>query len=202
MRFDNGLPWGTASPVPSALALWLAGLDIQPLLGRPGRSTDNAVVERAHGVLNGWVQPAQCATFEQLGTQLARFVTLQREQYPVTEGRSRLQCYPALTTVQHPYDPVQDELLWSEQAMFDHLATWRFRRKVELNGRLTLLNREYSVGRDYKRRTLTIQLDATTHHWVVYEEDDREIRRLVPKDLDYTTLFHMTLAFRRRGKTQ
>ncbi|MEP0764097.1 MAG: hypothetical protein HRF48_15310 [Chloroflexota bacterium] len=202
MRFDNGLPWGTASPVPSALALWLAGLGIQPIFGRPARSTDNAVVERAHGVLNGWVEPAQCATFEQLCAQLARFTLLQREQYPVKEGRSRLQCYPELTQVVRPYDPAQDAHLWSQQAMFDYLATWRFQRKVELNGRITLLNREYSVGRDYKRRTLTIQLDATTHEWVVSEEDGREIRRFVPKGLDYSTIFHMTLAFRRRGKTQ
>jgi len=201
MRFDNGHPWGTSSPVPSALALWLAGLGIQPVFGRPRQSTDNAVVERGHGVLNGWVDPAHCPDFSHLCLELDRFATLQRERYPVTTGRSRLELHPDLLACPRPYRPAEDKHLWSSQCMFDYLATFRFHRKVELNGRITLLNRTYSVGRDYKRRTLAVQLDADTHEWVVYEDDGRELRRFVPKDLDYTTISQFTLAYRARGKT-
>ncbi len=51
MRLDNGMPWGTQSTLPSAMGLWLVGLGIELRYGRPARSTDNAVVERSHGVL-------------------------------------------------------------------------------------------------------------------------------------------------------
>lgn len=201
MRFDNGHPWGTNSPVPSALALWLAGLGIHPVFGRPCQSTDNAVVERDHGVLNGWVDPAQCAHVDHLCLELDRFATLQRERYPLGDGRTRLDRYPDLLACPRPYVPLEDEHCWSAQAMFDYVATFRFHRKVAINGQITVLNRDYSVGRSFQRRTLAVQLDAGTHEWVVYEDDGREIRRFVPKDLTYTTIFQMTLADRCRGIT-
>lgn len=201
MRFDNGHPWGTNSPVPSALALWLAGLGIQPRFGRPRQSTDNAVVERDHGVLNAWVDPAQCAHFNHFCLELDRFATLQSERYPLKDGRARLDHYPDLLACPRPYVPLEDEHRWSAQAMFDYLATFRFHRKVAINGQITVLNHDYSVGRAFQRRTLAVQLDAETHQWVAYEDDGREIRRFVPKNLTYTTIFHMTLADRWRGKT-
>lgn len=201
MRFDNGHPWGTNSPVPSALVLWLAGVGVHPVFGRPRQSTDNAVVERDHGVLNGWVDPAQCADFDHLCQTLDRFATLQRERYPLADGRSRRDRHPDLDACPRHYQPAADEQHWSSRRMFDYLATFRFQRKVELNGRITLLNRAYSVGRAYQRRTLAIQLDAETHEWVVYEDDGHEIRRFVPKGLDYMTISHMSLAYRHQGKT-
>lgn len=201
MRFDNGQPWGTCSPVPSAMALWLAGLGIQPQFGRPRRSTDNAIVERAHGVLNGWVDPTQCADFAQLCRELARFATLQRERYPLADGRSRLEHFPDLLACPRSYVPTEDQHLWSAQRMVDYLATFRFQRKVEINGRITLLHQTYSVGRAHKRRMLAIQLDASTHEWVVYEDDGSEIRRFTPKNLSYASLFHLSLASCPPGET-
>jgi hypothetical protein len=201
MRFDNGHPWGTCSPVPSALSLWLVGLDIQPLFGRPHQSTDNAVVERAHGVLTSWVEPTHCADFQQLALTLTHFVTVQRERYPLTDGRSRLDHFPELAASQRPYSPADEPTLWSLDRVLTYLATFRFFRKVEANGRMTVLNREYSVGRAYQRRTLAVQLDGLTGLWVIFDEDGQEIQRFVPKDLSYATISQMTLAFRRRGIT-
>jgi hypothetical protein len=201
MRFDNGHPWGTSSPVPSALALWLAGLAIEPRFGRPRQSTDNAVVERTHGVLNGWVEPEQCADFAQFCQTLAHFATFQRERYPLADGRTRSATYPDLFAAPRPYLAAQDAHLWSLERMLAYVATFRFQRKVEINGRITLLNREYSVGRAYQRRTLAVQLDRATREWVVYDDDGRELRRFVPHALDYATISRMTLAYRRRGTT-
>jgi hypothetical protein len=177
MRFDNGHPWGTSASVPSPLALWLVGLGIQLRFGRPRQSTDNAVVERAHGVLNGWVEPSPCADGHHLRRTLDHFATLQRERYPLADGTTRLAKYPALTTGLRPYHPAADDRSWSLQRVVDYLATFRFYRKVEVNGRFTLLNQRYSVGRHYQRRTLAVQLDAGTQEWVVYDDDGRELRR-------------------------
>ncbi len=53
VRVDNGSPWGTQSDIPSALALWLVGFWVKVVLNRPRHCTDNAIVERDHGVLAG-----------------------------------------------------------------------------------------------------------------------------------------------------
>ena len=71
IRLDNGAPWGTQSRLPSALGLWLVGLGVALSYGRPGCSIDNAVVERSHGVLSQWVDPAWCADFATCQAQLA-----------------------------------------------------------------------------------------------------------------------------------
>ena len=201
MRFDNGTPWGTTTQVPSALALWLVGLGIEPVLGRPKQSTDNAVVERSHGVLNGWVEPQQCADFEDLQSNLQAFVRVQRERYPYRQGQSRLETYPELMRQPRPYHRAQDAQLWSLQKVLDYLATFRFQRKVEVNGRFTLLNREYSLGRAFKRQTVAVQMDAQARQWVIYDAYGEEIARHDPEDLTYETIFEMTLAYRRRGRT-
>lgn len=199
MRFDNGLPWGTAAKVPSALALWLVGLGIKPVFGRPRQSTDNAVVERSHGILTGWVEPPTCPGLADLQQRLAQFSRIQREQYPACQGQARLQAYPGLLTNARHYQASADAQRWSEQAVFDYLATFRFQRKVELNGRITLLSREYYLGRAYKRRMVAVTMDAETHTWIVSDDYGEVLRRFAPKDLTYATISSMTLAYRRRG---
>lgn len=198
IRFDNGLPWGTASKVPSAFALWLVGLGIKPIFGRPRQSTDNAVVERSHGVLNGWVEPQDCATVLVLQECLTHFSSFQRETYPACQGQSRQQTYPGLLVNPRRYHGGDDARIWSEQAMFDYLATFRFHRKVEANGRITLLNREYYLGRAFQRRTLAVKMNAETRQWVLSDEYGEVLGCLAPKDLTYQTISTLTLAYRRR----
>jgi hypothetical protein len=177
----------------------LVGLDIKLIFGRPRRSTDNAVVERSHGVLNGWVEPQTCTDLSDLQKQLDKFSRIQRERYPACQGQSRLQAHPDLLTIQRPYQASEDAHLWSEQAMFDYLATFRFQRKVEVNGRITLLNREYSLGRAFAQRMVAIKMDAQARQWIVSNEYGEVLRRLEPKDLTYETFTTFTFAYRRRG---
>lgn len=198
MRFDNGTPWGTASPTPSAMALWLAGLGIALEFGRPRVSTDNAVVERAHGVLNSWVCPEMCTDFDRLCDRLQRFTRLQREQYPVGAHPSRLDAHPELTTVQRPYDRAINEADWDATLMYHYLARFRFQRKVEINGRVTVLGGEYSVGRDYKRQTVALQFDEDTAEWVVYDDTGTVLKRFTPVNLSYEQLITFKL-FQRRS---
>jgi hypothetical protein len=197
MRFDNGTPWGTASPAPSAMALWLAGLGIGLEFGRPRVSTDNAIVERAHGVLNNWVCPTHCQDFDALCTRLEYFTCLQRERYPVGDHASRLAAHPELLSIRRPYDRTVNEANWDASAMHRYLAHFRFQRKVEVNGRVTVLGGEYSVGREYKRQTVAIQFDAVTVEWVVYDDIGTVLKRFKPTNLSYDQLMTLKL-FQRR----
>jgi transposase InsO family protein len=70
MRVDNGQPWGTGDDLPAELALWLVGLGIAVHWNRPRHSQDNAVVERAHGVCQRWVEPGTCSDGAELQARL------------------------------------------------------------------------------------------------------------------------------------
>lgn len=198
MRFDNGTPWGTQRVLPSALGLWLVGLGIAPSYGRPARSTDNAVVERAHGVLNQWVDPNQCADFADCQKKLDWAVTMQREDYRPPKGQSRLQRYPELLTNPRTYETASDKDTWDVQLVAQYLTRFVFQRKVEKNGRFNLFANHYSVGRDYARQTLTITIDPQTNEWICQDETHTEIRRHPCRELDYEIISQLQLAQRRR----
>jgi hypothetical protein len=195
---DNGSPWGTQSPVPSALALWLVGLGIVPIYGRPARSTDNAVVERSHGVLAPWVEAAHCADLDQCRTKLAWAVQTQRERYPAVRHQSRAQAFPALFTNVRGYTLEAEAALWSLERVRTYLSQFSFRRKVEQCGQVTLFASTYSVGRAHRRTFVEFRLDAVTGEWQVRDEYGREVRRCPSRELDYTRISQLQLGKRRK----
>lgn len=198
MRMDNGIPWGTASKFPSAFGLWLVGLGIELIYGRPARSTDNAVVERSHGVLNGWVDPQQCPDFGTCQRQVAWAVHTQRERYRTPGGQTRLQRYPQLRQNPRPYDAAMERTQWSLAHVADYLSGFRFQRKVEKNGRISLFANTYSVGKAYMRQYLEVYLDTTTLEWCICDEMGHPIRRHPAKELTYDQIGTLQLAKRRR----
>jgi hypothetical protein len=165
--------------------------------GGPGRSAALWPAAPEHGVLNGWVEPERCPTLETLQGRLTHFARFQRERYPACHKQTRLVTYPQLLDRPRPYAAVEEAALWSMQKVFDYLASFRFHRKVEVNGRLTLLNQTYSVGRAFKRRTLAIQMDPVAHQWVVYDDYGAELHRFAPRYLTYEAIASLTLASRR-----
>ena len=198
IRLDNGAPWGTQSPLPSALGLWLVGLGVALTYGRPGCSTDNAVVERSHGVLSQWVDPARCADFATCQAQLAWAVQTQRERYPACGTQPRLQAFPSLLTNERCYDPAREVDWWTLTRVKTYLSHFVFRRKVEHSGQVTLFANTYSIGRAHRRRSVEIRLDPQTEEWLVADEQGNLLRRLPCQELDYTLISQLQLAKRRK----
>lgn len=197
MRFDNGKPWANPhTRVPTCLALWLVGLGIRPVFGRPRRSTDNAVVERSHGVLNNWVEPAQCANLNALQHSLDQFVHLQRAVYPSCAGHSRFDAHPEIHVPLRCYDRSPEEALWEPQRVMDYVSSFRFTRTVEKNGRVTHFTREYAVGRRYAHQQVTVYLDPKTHEWVTEDDKGESIKRFPADQLNYLTLATMAMVYR------
>lgn len=196
---DNGMPWGTQSKLPSAMGLWMVGLGIKLIYGRPARSTDNAVVERSHGVLAKWIEAHNCQDFLACEQRLAWAVHTQRERYPVDKGQSRIQKYPDLYANPRGYEPQQDSQLWSRYAVRDYLSGFSFQRKVEKNGRITLFANEYYLSRNYARRYVEVHFDELTEHWVICDEFGNELRRHPAKELSYELISQLRLAKRRRN---
>ena len=199
LRMDNGSPWGTQSPLPSALGLWLVGLGIIPVYGRPARSTDNGLVERHHGVLAQWVELDQCADFSDCQRRLSWAEVTQRERYRAPNGYTRSQAFPTLYTNPRRYDAAHEMRDWCLEAVADYLAKRCFQRKVEVNGCVTLFANRYSVGRHYARQPLEIRLDPSTREWLFSDDYQRVVRRHPAKELEADRICQLQLAKRRRS---
>lgn len=122
----------------------------------------------------------------------------QRERYPACHGQSRLDTFPDLLSRPRPYRPTQEQALWHGQLVIEYLATLRFQRKVEVNGRITLFSRHYSLGRPFKGRTVALQMDAHARQWVAYDDYGKVLRRFDPIDLTYEVIADLALTARPR----
>lgn len=195
---DNGMPWGTQSKLPSALGLWLVGIGISLIYGRPARSTDNAVVERSHGVLDKWVEPHTCEDFAACEQRLAWAVHTQRERYPVDKGQSRIQKYPDLYANPRGYEAQHDSQLWSRYHVRHYLRDFSFQRKVEKNGAISLFANSYYVSQKYVKRYVEVHFDDLSDYWIICDEYGEELRRHPAKELNYEIISQLRLAKRRR----
>jgi len=196
LRVDNGPPWGTASDVPSALALWVVGLGVNVIYNRPRQSTDNGVVERAHGVAFNWVEVQLCHTTQQLQQRLNQVIHLQREVYAPSGDLPRSQRYPALYTNDRTYHPDQEATTWSYQRVAQWLAHRIFVRRVDKVGRISLFSQTYSVGRQYRGQDVTIRFDSTHYHWLIFDQQGRRLHAYAPKDVTPENIWNFTLTRR------
>ena len=179
LRVDNGAPWGGWNDLPPDLALWLLGLGITIVWNRPRHSQGNAVVERAHGVCQRWVEPATCHHLAELQARLDYFTRVQRERYPVRDGHSRLAAFPALAAGGAPYDPAQDGQQWDERRVWTWLGQRVWTRRVDKVGRLSLANHPLGVGKAWAGQEVTVRLivadDAPA--WVIRDRQGTLLRQ-------------------------
>lgn len=199
MRMDNGDPWGSHSQLPSAFGLWLVGLGIEVVYGRPGRATDNGVVERDQGVLAQWVEPHQCADVQACQRQLNWASHTQRERYRLPGHLTRAAAYPQLYHNRRRYSPDSDAQQWRLGRVAHYLAQFVFQRKVEANGRISLFSNTYSIGRAYARQIVEVRLDAARREWVFSDDSHQSIRRHPAKELSYAQITQFQLAKSRRS---
>jgi hypothetical protein len=126
-RVDNGVPWGSAGDLPTDLALWVLGMGVGMIWNPPHTPQRNGVIERFQGVGQQWTEPWLCRSAAELQQRLDAMDRLQREEYPVAEGKSRMQAFPGLAHSGRPYDLAWEEAHWSLDAVVEHLAVtaWR-----------------------------------------------------------------------------
>ena len=177
IRVDNGDPWATRSDLPSALALWLIGLDVQVILNRPHHPTDNGIVERHQGVLAGWVEPHRASDRADFQQQLAAAIHMQQERYPAIHGLSRLQAFPDLLHNPRAYRPELEDQLWSWERVALWLSQRVWRRRVDKVGRISWFSSAYSVGRAHAGQDVLIRFDPAQHHWIIETEAGKCLKR-------------------------
>ena len=149
--------------------------------------------------MDKWVEAQSCANFASCERQLAWSVQTQRERYRIDGEQTRIQKHPDLYANPRGYESEQDGLLWSRQRVRAYLAGFRFQRKVEKYGQVTLFANTYSAGRAYARQYIEIYFDELTDQWVLLDETEQEIRRHPAKELTYEQISQLMLAKRRKN---
>jgi hypothetical protein len=170
LRLDNGHPWGGWNDLPTALALWLAGLGVTLTFNPPRPPRFNGVVEKSHDTAQAWAEPPRCATAAQLQGRLDEVDRVQRQEYPGPGGLTRVQLWPGLGQPRRAYTPAWEQAHWSLALAEQHLATHVAVRKVDAGGRVWLYARRVQVGRRHAGRRAHVRYDAEEHDWVVTDE--------------------------------
>jgi hypothetical protein len=197
LRVDNGAPWGSKGDLPTDLALWLIGLGVDVHWNRPGQSTDNAVVERGHGVGDAWGEPHTHRSAAQLEARMAAMDRIQREEYPAIDGRSRLESYPGLAHSGRPYSPAWERRHWGLRRVLDSLGGVAVRRRVDSKGMASVYNRNYYVGVRHAGRDVYLSLDPQRRAWLFSDEQGRQLRELPAEQLTRRRIVSLTVSNRR-----
>jgi hypothetical protein len=195
---DNelGLAGSPKDPFPSLLTLWLTGLGIRHRRIRPHRPTDQSQVERNHRTLGDFAMDEGSLTDL---TALQQSLDQERQTHNALfpsrasdcAGRPPLVAHPELLRPRRPYQPEWELALFAMQRVYDHLATFTFRRRVSTVGQISLGRQVYSVGCAWAGHTLSVRFDAQRCEWVFSaeaEEAEQEVARRTPRNLDVETL--------------
>jgi hypothetical protein len=122
LRVDNGAPWGNRNDLPTVFALWVVGLGVCWHWNDPYRPQQNPKVERSQGTAKRWAEPGTCRSAAELQARLDEADRLQREEYAVRGGGSRLELFPELRHGGRPYAAAWERRGWSLRRAQEHLA--------------------------------------------------------------------------------
>lgn len=199
LRVDTGAPWGGWRAFPPDLAWWLLGLGIAIIWNRPRHKQGTAVIERAHGVCQRWVEAKTCPSAAVLQARLDWATTLQRERYPAIAGQRRLAAYPALAAGGHPYDPTQEAAQWEERRVWDWLAPEVWTRRVDKVGRISLAGRPLTVGKRYARQDVVVRLIvlADAPYWSIRDAAGQVLRQHPAPELSRDRIIALEVSQRR-----
>jgi transposase InsO family protein len=196
MRVDNGAPWGGWNDLPTALALWLAGLGVATVWNPPRRPQDNGVVERSQRTGKAWAEPGRCADARELQERLDEMDAIQREAYPAVAGRSRAEAYPGLEHSGRAYSRQEEQRVWDLQAARRMLARMRARRKVDRQGRISLYDRGCYVGIAHQGRMVDVSYDPDAGEWVVSDEAGHYLCRLAAPETSRERILALDITYR------
>lgn len=194
VRVDNGAPWGGPGDLPPALALWWIGLGLDVVWNPVYCSEANGVVERTHGVLALWTEPACCASREELQRRLTWAIALQRGAYPVGEAPNRLAAFPSLLSHPRPYTLDQEDPLWNLQRVDAFFAQQMWERRVSPLGQISLYDHHYSVGRAFARQTIFVRFDPASREWVFLTPEAQELKRHPTRELTRKRILALQVA--------
>jgi hypothetical protein len=185
LRMDRDATWLGSSRLewPGTLLLWLVGLGVQPVVNRPFRPTDNAVVERLNRT---WYEHvalgSKAQTVAQLQAETEQAWRDRRSALPSYNRHCRHQIplvrFPHLQEPRRPFDRASEAQLFAIERVHTYLAAWRWLRKVDVTGCISLLNRNHLLGRHFAGQTVRVCFDLASADLAISQLDDQLIRHI------------------------
>jgi hypothetical protein len=191
---DNGAPWGSWSDFPPALALWVIGLGVAMHWNDPHRPQQNGVIERSQGLAKAWGEPGQCQTARQFQNRIHHEDRLQREAYPTTGGRSRLEACPGLKHSGRWYSASWEKRHWDWNRVLTHLAGYAVRRKVDCSGKIGVYGGKLYVGTLHKNSDVFLQFDPERIEWIVSDVHGHQLRAMPAQEIKPRAVRTLTLS--------
>ena len=192
-RVDNGFPWGTSKDLPTDLTLWLIGLGVAMDFNPPACPEKNGVVERSMRTSQNWAEPGQCASGQELQQRIDEADQIQRELYPLADGRSRLATFPKLACPNRTYTETWERDHWSLEWVWDYLSEFSWPRTVDRAGQVSMYRQRYYVGKDRAGRTIQVSFDPLTGEWVFSEDSGTLIRTGIAEELTQARIVGLTV---------
>lgn len=177
---------------PGTLLLWLIGLDIQPVINRRYRPTDNTMVERSHRTWKSDVgSTCRARGAAALAAASAQAVVDRRlylpSRHPGCHGQPPAVAFPDLLRVRRPYASDQERALFDGGRVDAYLAQWCWQRRVDREGKISLAGHNFPVGRGYRAQVVKVRFAPGPREFVAYSAAGEELTRftLVEVSLDY-----------------
>lgn len=147
---------------PSLFTLWLVGLNIEHVLSRKQRPTDQPHVERSHRTVGDMTWKDQpCDSVEQLQTLLDDCCQQYNHLFPSRaagcDGRPPLDVHPEAIHSGQAYDPSQETELFRLMRVDAYLAGSVWTRRVSGNATARIGRHEYYISRTRVGETLSIR---------------------------------------------
>jgi len=124
------------------------------------------------------------------------YAAMQRERYPFKENASRLDCFPSLLLNPRSYHMEHEKENWKLETVLDYVAAYSFTRTVEKNGRITLMTREYSLGRQYRAQRVMAHLDPQQKCWCIKDRLGELIATFPALQFDYLIIEPLLLSLK------
>lgn len=171
----------------------------------PRRPQRNGIVERAQGTTQRWSDPGNCTDVKLLQQKLDSAVEIQRGQYPLREGCTRLELHPQLCCNPRRYRGDREGEGFDVKRVGRYLAQGCWNRRVDKSGLISIYNRNHYVGGRYAGQLVAIRFDPDAWQWVVLSHDGQILRRHDATELTVTGIVHLEVTRRKsknpRGKT-
>lgn len=176
IKVDNGRPLGDPlQAVIPTLSLWLIGMGIEVHFNKPRTPQQNAKVERCQGTLSRWTEYDKCQSTQELQERLAKESHFYNCVFKDRRhgNQTRIQRFPTLENTTRLFNAENFELT----KVLDRIASTHSKRKVDSNGRIRQYSLGYTVGKQYRGQTVTVNLDPMTREWIVRNDKGDLLKR-------------------------
>jgi transposase InsO family protein len=181
LRTDNGGCFVGTMPqtgFPSYFTLWLIGLDVKHETIDKGQVTQNGCVERFNRTYNNLVlKDGPFKSAEQLHALSQATVDFLNTQYPShagsCQGRPPLEAHPSAAKPRRRYSSGQEKNLFSLQRVDAYLTQFRWQRRTDGVGKVSMGRIHYYLGRANRRLVFDVTFDPK-HRAFVFTTPDHQ----------------------------